>query len=204
MHGVLLRNLTIIERRRREVNAAKHALQSFMVACTLCLIVVGASSCDGRERAANRIYDEAELLAVAGDHSGAAERFAEIVERHPGTDAARRAQPKATLYRGLAQAVTSYPSRTVSDRIIATARAVYRYRDQQGQWPDSLERLRPQFIEEPAEDPWGRPFLYKIKSKRGFILACLGADGVRGGSGDDADWYVEDGEFVRRPSLELP
>lgn len=42
------------------------------------------------------------------------------------------------------------------------------------------------------EDPWGRPFLYRVPSQRAhhaFDLYSLGADGQSGGSGEDADVF---------------
>lgn len=40
-------------------------------------------------------------------------------------------------------------------------------------------------------DPWGRSYLYEVPSKRGqaFDLYSLGADGARGGDGENADVY---------------
>lgn len=42
------------------------------------------------------------------------------------------------------------------------------------------------------EDPWGRPFLYRLPSQRAntpYDLYSLGADGQPGGSGEDADVF---------------
>jgi general secretion pathway protein G len=42
------------------------------------------------------------------------------------------------------------------------------------------------------EDPWGRPFLYRVPSQRpnhDYDLYSLGADGQPGGSGEDADVF---------------
>jgi len=40
-------------------------------------------------------------------------------------------------------------------------------------------------------DPWGRPFLYSAPGKKGaFDLSTLGADGMEGGTGDDADLFA--------------
>ncbi|MGQ0674475.1 MAG: type II secretion system major pseudopilin GspG [Rhodospirillales bacterium] len=40
-------------------------------------------------------------------------------------------------------------------------------------------------------DPWSRPFLYDMPSKRGlaYDLYTLGADGARGGDGENADVF---------------
>ncbi len=44
---------------------------------------------------------------------------------------------------------------------------------------------------EPPPDPWGRPYFYEMPSKRGlaYDLYTLGADGARGGDGENADIY---------------
>lgn len=40
-------------------------------------------------------------------------------------------------------------------------------------------------------DPWGKPYVYELPGKRGlpYDLYSLGADGARGGSGENADIY---------------
>lgn len=40
-------------------------------------------------------------------------------------------------------------------------------------------------------DPWGKPYLYELPSKRGlaYDLYSLGADGTRGGDGENADVF---------------
>jgi general secretion pathway protein G len=44
---------------------------------------------------------------------------------------------------------------------------------------------------EPPADPWNKPFLYETPSKRGlgYDLYTLGADGARGGDGENADIF---------------
>lgn len=42
-------------------------------------------------------------------------------------------------------------------------------------------------------DPWNRPFIYRVPGKAGaYDLITLGADGVEGGKGDDADISAAD------------
>lgn len=40
-------------------------------------------------------------------------------------------------------------------------------------------------------DPWGKPYVYEMPSKRGmaYDLYSLGSDGARGGSGENADVF---------------
>jgi hypothetical protein len=41
---------------------------------------------------------------------------------------------------------------------------------------------------------------YEAKPRGGYVLLCYGADGVAGGTRQNKDFYVEDGEFVDEPS----
>jgi hypothetical protein len=82
--------------------------------------------------------------------------------------------------------------------VIRTARALQRYRDRRRAWPTHLSALVPDYLDRVPWDPWGRELLYRAKpSGRGYVLACYGADGEPGGEGDDRDWLVENGSFVR-------
>ncbi len=65
-----------------------------------------------------------------------------------------------------------------------------------GSFPDALRQLvvpdanGERFLNqgEVPLDPWGRPFLYApAADRRGFRLGSLGADGLPGGEGEDAD-----------------
>jgi general secretion pathway protein G len=45
-----------------------------------------------------------------------------------------------------------------------------------------------QTIKKLPNDPWGRPYLYTVPGRNGpFDIASLGADGVEGGDGENAD-----------------
>lgn len=56
--------------------------------------------------------------------------------------------------------------------------------------PRLAARWRGPYLDEPVPlDPWGNPYEYSIPGRNGmpFALYSLGADGVRGGEGNDAD-----------------
>lgn len=66
-----------------------------------------------------------------------------------------------------------------------------------GEYPDSLEGLMtnetgraswngPYLRREVPKDPWGNDYVYE-STGRDFTLVSYGADGERGGEGDDAD-----------------
>lgn len=82
-------------------------------------------------------------------------------------------------------------------QISALEAALDTYRLDVGQYPDSLEGLvendsgraawnGPYLRREVPLDPWGNVYVYNSEG-RGFTLVSYGADGERGGEGDDAD-----------------
>jgi len=58
-----------------------------------------------------------------------------------------------------------------------------------------LEALVPKYIDRLARDPWGNPYLYLSPGLHGDMdVYTLGADGLQGGEGKNADignWNVE-------------
>jgi len=58
-----------------------------------------------------------------------------------------------------------------------------------------LEALVPKYIDRLAKDPWGNPYLYLSPGLHGDMdVYTLGADGLQGGSGKNADignWNAE-------------
>ena len=60
---------------------------------------------------------------------------------------------------------------------------------------EGLEALVPKYIDRLAKDPWGNPYLYLSPGLHGDMdVYTLGADGLQGGSGKNADignWNAE-------------
>jgi general secretion pathway protein G len=60
---------------------------------------------------------------------------------------------------------------------------------------EGLEALVPKYIDRLAKDPWGNPYLYLSPGLHGDMdVYTLGADGLQGGTGMNADignWNVE-------------
>ena len=60
---------------------------------------------------------------------------------------------------------------------------------------EGLEALVPKYIDRLSNDPWGNPYLYLSPGLHGDMdVYTLGADGLQGGSGINADignWNVE-------------
>jgi hypothetical protein len=177
------------------------------LALSVLLIVLACLTfaCSGREGRAQKLYEKARTHIEQTEFDEAVRLYQEILDKYPGTEASKRAREEIVLYRGLSTAVDSYPVRRVRDQIVLTARAIYRYEDRRRKWPRSLGQLTPDYLSEPPIDPWGRELIYFVKPRgRGYLLGCYGSDGRLGGDGDARDWYIEDGRFVKKPSVELP
>ena len=53
---------------------------------------------------------------------------------------------------------------------------------------EGLEALLPKYIERLSKDPWGNPYLYLSPGLHGDVdVYTLGADGIPGGTGKNAD-----------------
>ncbi len=183
---------TIIEGRRREVNVPTRLLL-FLGAFALVMSTFGCS----REGKASRLHESAKEHVRKGELAEAVELYDRLLEEYGDTEVAGLAQREAVLYRGLADAVRSYPVRETREKVVRTARAIQKYRRNRRAWPQSLDQLVPDFLPEIPIDSWGRPLVYRAKENgRGYLLACYGADGEPGGRLENADWLVEDGSFV--------
>ena len=186
------RSERIIGRRREQVNGVLR-----VGAPLLALALCGSTGCT-HDAAAARAYERAQAHVEKDEIDEAVRELESIVAKYPETEIAATAREDLTLYRGLTEAVETYPERRLRDTMIRAARAVYTYRGRRGSWPTSLDAVRA------PDDPWGRPFLYKTKPGGGYVLGCLGADGQAGGEGEARDLYIEDRSFVSRPSVALP
>jgi len=189
----------IIERDGSEVNGTRsvRVLHVLLLVSTLLFF-----SCADDEERALKMYDMAMEQIESGEIENAVAAFNEVVDKYPRTRVASRARDAILLYQGLAEAVRSYPVRTAREMMVQTGRALERYRARHRSWPESLDRLMPDYIHEPPVDSWGRVMLYeRIRKGRGYVLACYGSDGEPGGDGEATDWFVESGSFVRSPSV---
>jgi hypothetical protein len=185
-----------------KVSIARRVLPWVLLWLVVMSLFVG---CRGRESRAQALYDEAQEHIERSEFVDAVRLYEEILDKYPGTKVSDKAGKEISLYRGLSLAVDTYPVRRVKDQMIQTGRAVYRYEDQRRRWPKSLGELVPKYLPEAPIDPWGRELVYLVKPRRrGYVLGCYGADGRPGGEGEARDWYIEDGRFVRQPSVALP
>jgi hypothetical protein len=178
-----------------EVNTRTHRARSFLVVVLAATFAIVASSCGGIERRAERLWRQAQESVEKGDTLHAVELLQKMIDEYPDALVTAKARDQIVVYRGLANAVQSYPSRRARELMVQVARAIEAFRRENGRAPLTLAELVPaQFVSVPR-DPWDRPFSYEATA-RGYRLRCVGADGATGGIADNADLLVVDGDFV--------
>jgi len=200
-------NARIIERATNEVNAmsgeSEKVFSRVSLARTLIALVVAAmllaSSCGSRERQADRLYRKANQAVEEGNLDEAVKLYEQILDDYRDTEVAARAEEAVKLFRGLSDSAKLYPGRRATEIMIATARALERYRSRNRRFPDDLASLVPRHLATIPVDPWGRTLVYRVKSEgRGYVLSTYGSDAAPGGSEDAYDIVIEDSKFVRR------
>jgi general secretion pathway protein G len=76
-------------------------------------------------------------------------------------------------------------------QIDALEKALDQYRLDNRRFPsaeEGLAALQPYLKKNLPNDPWGRPYVYRVPGQRGeYDVFSLGRDGKPGGSGEDAD-----------------
>ena len=76
-------------------------------------------------------------------------------------------------------------------QIDALEKAIDQYRLEHRRFPSSEEGLvaiEPYLKKALPNDPWGRPYVYRVPGQRGdYEVYSLGRDGKSGGTGEDAD-----------------
>lgn len=79
-------------------------------------------------------------------------------------------------------------------QIDSLEKALDQYRLDNRRYPTSeegLQAIQPYLKKAVPNDPWGRPYVYRIPGQRGdYEVFSYGRDGKAGGSGDDADISV--------------
>ena len=189
----MLESARIMKRRRGEVNGRRDRWGRLFVGTSTLVVfaaLVAAPSCGGAERRADRLWRQAQERVQKNDTEGAVALMQKIIDDYPDTPVADRARDQIVVYRGLANAVSNYPTRRARELMVQVARAIEAYRRANGKPPESLDALSAVPL-----DPWGHPVRYEPRG-RGYHLRCDGADGASGGVGDAADLLVVDGDFV--------
>jgi hypothetical protein len=191
------------------------------------LFALLALSCDPSDpRLPQSLYDEAVALNKQGKALEAKSMMQMIARQFPETQPGKQAGKDLYLIDLLLKQDLQQRQKELMEDMRRVANALTRYKGKEGQYPDSLAALAPEYLEKVPETPWGHPFLYRpyvknpivdVKGKRGAVsqkfntafdgyhLACLGTDLQPGGEDMAADVFIVDGEFWRDTTLpEIP
>jgi tetratricopeptide (TPR) repeat protein len=150
------------------------------------------------DRKAEALFEDGARLAAQGRYEEAIATFRAVEQRYPRSQVAERAAREVELLHDLLVAGRRYKTDRALALVRETTRAIERFHADQGRWPLRLDELVPAWLERLEEDPWGRQVRYE-RTGKGYRVSCLGADGRSGGSNDDQDVVVENGEFLIVP-----
>ncbi len=181
-------------------------------ALALVALLAGCSSED--PRLPGNLYEEARKLNLEGRSLEARAMMKQLIDRYPDSEAAQQAKRDLFL-------IEAFVSRDAADRqkhVRAAMKritdALTRFKGKRGEYPETLQDLVPEYLEQVPEAPWGHPFLYRpyvmrpieeVPVKRGpvrqkfntkldgYQLVCLGTDLQPGGEGLAGDILVKDG-----------
>ena len=83
---------------------------------------------------------------------------------------------------------------TTKSRLIKFEDGLALYKLKNRRYPDRVEQLVPKYLTHLPTDGWGNAFIYERipGSQTGMRLRSYGADGVPGGTGENADLWLED------------
>jgi len=198
--------------------------RTILVPVLLSLLALGCNSED--PRLPQSLYDDAVKLNTDGKTLEAKSLMELIAKRYPDTPAGTQARKDLYLLDTLLKQDIQERQKQVRIAMRNTSTALIRFHSKNGEYPNTLETLVPDFIDKVPEAPWGHPFLYRpyvktpiqdIPGRRGevtqrintkydgFFLVCLGVDLQPGGdaSGMTGDTYIVDGEFYKEKTLPM-
>ena len=191
----MLESARIMKRRSGEVNTPRARRTTISIVACVAMLALMTTACDGRERRAERLWRQALERVEKGETQAGVDLMQKIIDDYPDAAIAAKARDQIVVYRGLAHAVQSYPSRRARELMVQIARAIEAYKSEAHRAPARLEDLVPGKLASVPPDPWGHPFPYEADG-RGYRLRCLGADGAVGGSDEAADLLVVNGDFM--------
>ncbi|WP_257303947.1 type II secretion system protein GspG [Geothrix campi] len=184
----------------------------FVPALALLALLAGCSSED--PRLPTRLYEDALKLNQEGRSLEAQAMMKQLVARYPDSEAAHQATRDLFLIEAFVNRDLEDRRKQVRAALKRLTDALIRYKAKTGEYPETLQGLVPEYLEQVPEAPWGHPFLYRpyvarpvedVQVKRGpvrqkfntkldgYYLACLGTDGLPGGEGLAGDILIKDG-----------
>lgn len=174
-------------------------------------------SCNSEDnRLPQKLLEEARGLSNAGKTMEAKCILERITQRFPDTAEGKQANQDLFIIESTLKQELKEKQRIARGAMMRIVYALKRYKNNEGEYPWSLQELLPVYLDLLPETPWGHPFFYRpfvskpieeIKDRRGKIsqkfntqldsyhMACLGTDLKPGGNDLARDYLVVDGEF---------
>jgi hypothetical protein len=188
----------------------------FQVPVLLAALTLSCSSED--PRLPQSLYDKALELNKSPEKKQEAKSLMELIaNRYPDSPAGNQAKKDLFLLDTLLKLDIQDRQKLVKTTMRETMNALIRYQKQTGEYPDTLARLVPEYLDKVPETAWGHPFFYRPYVKKpiedvpgrrgvvvqrvntkcdGYFLVCLGVDLQPGGEDMAADFYIVNGDFV--------
>jgi len=179
--------------------------------------LIGCSYSD--PRLPEKLYEDAHALIEEGRSLEARMLMEEIVRRFPEKPEGIAARQDIFMLEAILKRNSDADRRQVRRLIQTTCDALKRYRDRYGEYPDSLNKLVPEYgLDQLPLTPWKHPLFYRpyvststeqATDRRGrmavrnntrfdsYHLACLGKDLKPGGEDMDADILVVNGNIIK-------
>lgn len=169
----------------------------FRTLTILTLVAVLSTAIGCSEWRAERAFKRAVEMEKAKPTRDVLLELNKIVERWPMTRAAGKARKEIEWLSDLQDATTRGKGLLAWDSVRKVARAAEQFRVAKGRYPENMEEMIPRFLSGEIRDPWGTPVGYR-KTASGYQAICFGADGIPGGTGDDADINIVNGQLSDR------
>ncbi len=165
------------------------------------LTILSGVSCEKKEPPkASVMLKKADYFYEKGELRKALMLYKQLMETFPKTESGKIAAENYVRYTQMLNAEIEANKKINFDRTKSLARAVELYYRDHKKYPDSVDDLIPTYIPKRITDVWGNPIIYK-RTKDGYLVACFGKDGIIGGTAEDTDFFIQNGEIVVTPDI---
>ncbi|MFN7975987.1 MAG: type II secretion system protein GspG [Acidobacteriota bacterium] len=173
------------------------------------VMLVSASSCNKDEQAAQRLFDKAQKYEKAKQYEQALAVYDELKQKYPMTKVAKSVD-RAVDFKFIQGAISIDRLKNVNEvkeNLKVIAKAIESYYFKAGSYPPNLDVLVPAYMETMPRDPWGARYSYGVTNEKnevldppgtaakGYMLAWFGRDRIPGGTNDDSDVFIVNGEL---------
>ena len=168
-------------------------MKNLLLMTVALMLLCGCQSNENPEAAF--LLEEAHAASNRGDYTQAVDLLERIINDYPGTREATIAAEEYDTFRDLFQYEVEARKQAVERALTKIGRSVEVYHRERGRFPASIDELVPRYLPQRVEDPWGNPVFY-TRNRNGYVIACFGKDGIPGGTDEDRDLFIQNGQFV--------